>query len=520
MTRWSQWTMGPVGYDAFGFYYSGKIFRNYFEGKGPLHFYIEHEQVENLRDTVKSISSNFEDWYQVLGPLAFSTMEKSGKVALQYPPGTGLIFSLLPEKSAPNILSQIDVLVIFFGMLFLFLLSQRARPPNSFWLVYFSTFASILTIDIVTGRSFSIQSSFLFLILGQGVLVYLSSLDKDVNKGLNEAPKNHRAQILLSILGGTLLGFACLCRLPIVFHFLGWVALIAYDKKKIFFFAFGFALSFVLPMALYNWSLTGVPWQSSYPHYDTQPPTLDAMWETVPFFFWGKGSRLNAFLLVVLMGAWWTRHSWSPAKKQWLQLMLLALPPTLYLITHKMFAMYYMFPTILVVMWSVSLMSYFTGTIDVHEARLMSGKEVQNKNFVCDRIGQWIVGGALLASTSFFVYFHREPYVFETKPTAKVSAVVRKIMENPKAYIYSEFLSGTVLYEYGKPGFKLSRTTPEIRKEVNRRIHLQGYEQYWLKDEEVWGLIDQELSDIDAKLVKVGSIYGKELCKIVFIDSK
>jgi hypothetical protein len=495
--RWATWTQAPAGVDSFGYARSARIFREYFSGVAPLDFSIRDEQTAFLRDVLKGSGAPPEQWYLAVAPVAHHYVAESDKVVLQYPPGTGFLMSLFPEVEAASLLSQLDVVFVF--LVFLGFLIWRARQRSlsveELWPLYVSVFASMILIDIMTHRSYSIQAAFIPLIVGHGLLLS-SKLSRDCS-GFRPRPA---IEMALLVFAGLCLGFASLCRIPIAFHMLAWVFLLGRSWSRQLAFLSGFAFTFVLPLGLYNFVYTGAFWRSTYPPYDATAPKIAVFFDNLTFYGWAKGSRMNSFLVVAGLSAFFLRGYWTPSKKFFRFVVLLGLPPTLYFLTHEIYIAYYLYPTILLLLWSWAFV-HFWHSVSSARPRV-------------SRAAIWLASAFVLGSSVYFLKFHLQAISKPYDPVKEVSGRARQILSTPQAMIWSEFYSGSIVHEFRRPAFKLTQTSPELRKRVYARAREAGFVQYWLMDHEHMKMIRSELQAIGARLVFETKLFGEDFYRI------
>jgi hypothetical protein len=94
-----QYNVDPLGCDGFGYARQAQLFRDH----GLLHGFdtsINTPQVELLVSLAKKVLPNSLSWYEPVAPHCHHYDDRTGKVILQYPPGTGLILALFPEPRA------------------------------------------------------------------------------------------------------------------------------------------------------------------------------------------------------------------------------------------------------------------------------------------------------------------------------------------------------------------------------------------------------------------------------------
>jgi hypothetical protein len=94
-----QRNVDPIGCDGFGYARQAQLFRD----QGLMHGFntsITAPQAELLVSLAKGTLPNTVSWYEPIAPHCHHYNDHTGKVILQYPPGTGLILALFPEPRA------------------------------------------------------------------------------------------------------------------------------------------------------------------------------------------------------------------------------------------------------------------------------------------------------------------------------------------------------------------------------------------------------------------------------------
>lgn len=98
LNSFHQHDLQPVGCDPFGYARQARLFREH--GLKGFDTAIHTEQAEALVSVAKRKLAGSETWYEPTAPHCHHYVPSSGKVILQYPPGTGAILALFPEQFA------------------------------------------------------------------------------------------------------------------------------------------------------------------------------------------------------------------------------------------------------------------------------------------------------------------------------------------------------------------------------------------------------------------------------------
>ncbi len=249
----------------------------------------------------------------------------------------------------------------------------------------------------------------------------------------------------------------------------------------------------------------GNPWTSTYPAHDVAPPDMRVLWDNIAFYFWGKGSRWVGFAALAVVSAFCLKRFWKPSREEKGYLALLVGVPFLYFFTHSISIAYYLYPTLVLALLSWALLM-------LHEKR---GGSVFPQDFFERSLSM----GAVSLVGAGILYFGAQlvqPYPKLQDFNGRVNARVRRLLQDPKMVLWAEYYSGTVEYEHGKPAFKLTQTTPEVRQAVYGYARSKGWTQYWLMDHDQGHKIRSELKAQGARLVAEGRLYGANLYRIDF----
>lgn len=483
--RWQARHEFAEGCDSFGYLCAARQIRESLPQKHLPNFALRDGQVDTLVHLLKSSKYPTEDWAEIVGPHAHHYDAHSRRVILQYPPGTGLVLSVFPEGTAARRLTQIVALAIFF--ITAWLVAVHPGSPVASIPLVFAAIASIVVCDTIAHYSYSIQASLLPLILGT---IWLS---KSPGKS---------AFTTLSALS---FSFASLCRIPIAFHFFGWLYCLP-PKRRVLFTAF-FAISLFSTLGYYNFVYAGSPFRFTYSSADHSPPSLGAVAENLRFYLYRGGAQMNWAVLVMGLVAFFVRD-FFPRTTRLALLRCAAIGglPLVYFLTHQVRIAYYPFPTMLNMLWVFGMTFYAT-----EEPLRVEAARSRKSRFGVSVARLLVVGASLYLGTRVVRGDHR---VDQSHVPIELSPVEQTILRDPKTFIFSDFRSGSFWYYYRHPAFKLSFAKPEVRQFVLRELKRAGYDLYWLDDGPPIDSLRSEVRDIRGVLAPAGTVFGRPLYRI------
>ena len=204
--------------DPFGYLRMAREVRQAVSNLALPHFHLESPQTRLLIDLMQSREVPLGLWEEMVAPHAHHYFPQAGSVGVQYPPGTGLMLALFPEGQAVDGLNQATIaLLLVTGFLVLILAGKRqAWVPAGF--VTMALYLGLVILRKIGTDSFSINAALAALLLG--FLCIFAAL------ALRSWPGRDRVAWVAAFVGGCLLGFAILIRLPIIFLLPGLLMLL------------------------------------------------------------------------------------------------------------------------------------------------------------------------------------------------------------------------------------------------------------------------------------------------------
>src|SRR6266850_2065878 len=178
--------------DPFGYLRMARQVRQAVANLELPQFHLESSQTRLLIDLMQLREVPLGLWEEMVAPHAHHYFPRAGSVGVQYPPGTGLMLALFLVTGF--------LVLIFAG-------TRRAWFSAGF--VTMALYLGLAMLRKIGTDSYSINAALAPLLLG--FLCIFAAL------GLRSSPGRDRAAWVAAFVGGCLLGFAILVRLPVIF---------------------------------------------------------------------------------------------------------------------------------------------------------------------------------------------------------------------------------------------------------------------------------------------------------------
>jgi len=269
-----------------------------------------------------------------------SPMEKTGKIVMQYPPGTGAALALFPEGYQVIPLYVVANMVVFaFALVALF---RASSPPMLTLAAVFGVIALYMMINPAKASYSMAPTMMVCATAGLLSASLLSSISP-------------RERFWLSVAVGLLIGVAATFRLANLFlsagycaYFLG--AFLLAPSRKTLLEGIVFGAAFVIgtsPVLAANWINAGSPFMTTYTSIDVKPPEIDFTVLRSYLF------DLQFFLLIAAVA--WTMTVWRKpgAKQAVLVVAANLLVNIIFFMTHPVFTPYYVVPIAMLSMWTL-----------------------------------------------------------------------------------------------------------------------------------------------------------------------
>jgi hypothetical protein len=432
------------GCDSFGYLRLAQVVRHGWSiGEWPQYVVRDTQTVELVKAIESSGEFLFNDWYQAIAPHAHFYQPAVQAIGIQYPPGAGLVLALFPEASSVRLLNQTLVVVfLFFGLWMLW----RARHDDGLLVrrvpLLVAVAATFILCDTSKHYSYSIQTSMLPLILSLLALMRARFFESNRNA--------------LVVFAAASFAFAALCRIPILFHGVGCLLLCPKAYRLKFLVALG--LFFVPALAVYNTHVTGFPWKFTYSSIDSAPPNAAALLENISYYFFGGGNQFLWAVLLVGVLSYRILRKDDETKGQWAWALLGWVgPPLLYFLTHSIKWSYYMHPTWLGAVWITAGFTAFSNSSFLATA---------SKPLLQTRSMNWLRGLLVVVSLFFVSQIALNKRKFDppgVDTAVNLPAAHQDLLSSPRAWIWSDYNSGSFLYFYGKVARKMNFADEKFR---------------------------------------------------------
>jgi hypothetical protein len=335
----SHWSEARGVYDDLCYLRQAHLFQKY--GLDGLDTNIARDDDHYLSSKLKEIG--FAAWNDPARAPCHTPMPATGKMVLQYPPGTGFVLALFPEGFQARPL-YVSATVIVFGFALLGIFYARSNSA-----ILLTTGFGCLAIYLMinpTKASYSVAPTMVVCALVGFVTARLFLAEQ------------WRDRLMLAALAGFLLGVAVNFRLPNLFlssgyfvFFLVWFL----SSRKIEAVLQGilFGVAFVagmMPTLLANAVNAGSPFSTTYGGADVTPPgfSLSVIWSYVADM---------QFVLLVLAGGWtiWILrlHRGSAIKRAALVTAGNLLVNLAFFLSHPVFTPYSTIPIAMLSLWTL-----------------------------------------------------------------------------------------------------------------------------------------------------------------------
>ena len=278
-------------------------------------------------------------WVDGQGPVCHTAMPATGKLVLQYPPGTGLVLALFPSGHQVVPLYGACTLIIFlFACAAIWLSRSRAQLAIA---TVFGFVAIYVMINPVKA-SYSIAPT-MVLCAAAGWLTARLFVEE-----------RQKPRMLLILVIGLLIGIAVNMRVPNFLLSAGYctyllIAFLATTRATQFLEGALFAVALVIgmsPTLAANAINAGSPFSTTYSDGDTVPPSFDG--ETIRSYLGDPQS------LFILLSAAWTVWIWRQGQSRLALLLGSGLAINLsFFITHPIFTQYYTIPICALTFWTL-----------------------------------------------------------------------------------------------------------------------------------------------------------------------
>jgi len=279
-------------------------------------------------------------WSDPMSAPCHSTMAKTKKHVLQYPPGTGAALALFPEGYQVIPLYVVaNVAAFAFALVALF----RASSPPMLTLAAVFGLAAIYLMINPTKASYSMAPTMIVCAAAGlfSAMLFTSTASRE--------------RLWLAIAIGFLIGLSATFRLPNLFLAAGYCvfflgAFLLARSRQTFLEGLVFGMAFLIgtsPMLAANWINAGSPLSTTYSAIDALPPEIDlAVLRSYLF-------DLQFYLLALAIA--WTALLWRrpDARQVALVVAVNLVVNIIFFMTHPLFTPYYTVPASMLSLWTL-----------------------------------------------------------------------------------------------------------------------------------------------------------------------
>jgi hypothetical protein len=504
----------PSFCDPFGYLQMANEIRQGAASRTVPQFTIETPHTRLLVELMHLHQQPVPLWDEMVSPLAFHYFPAADHVAVQYPPGAGLMLSLFPEGRALHGLNRMVVIIFLVAGLVMLVVAAIKRLPLA---AGFFVLAQTLGLEIVAqlyNASFSMNSLLSPLLFSGLCLSGAWALKTDKKKGFYLA-------WFLTMIAGLFFGFGILARIPVVLLLPGvllllWpVSLRALHRSAWIPFGLGVFFGGILPLMIHQSRVAGAWYLTTYAHENTTPPAFARVQSNINYYFGpGRSSSVNWAIIVIFVGCvglmlWSKRRKTidAPAaflrRLSWSRLIgaaftILAVS-NVYFLTHEARVHYYTWPALFGAVLMLALGSF----------------ALENDQTATRRASGWLsrtitVIGLLLSLAPGFivmgrVWSHNEPPSTEA---ARKQFSIPPELADESAWVWATQLSGTFWYYARKPTHKLTSTNGDTRELVFKYVRSRGEPQFIVNDDPSIQAVLDEIVQLGGTLEHRGEVDG------------
>lgn len=460
---WSQFNLNAFGCDPFGYARQAQLFRDHGFLKG-FDTRIETPESREIVEVAKSVIGNSFFWAHAAGPHCHHYEDLSGRVILQYPPGTGLLLSVFPEPVAMAywmIIGSALACAIFVGLIVL----RRGQGAGISQAIL--AFGVICWLITRTGSTGSPSIPFSILLCPAVAVLSFLAFPVDGAKGTKTAALGF----------GLICGLLLIIRLANAFLLIGLAVQVllasrvwrrgqlrlhagALGLASVAFLATGPALLFYA-----NFVNAGSAFASTYGSNDASPPvvSIEMVLTNLRFYlstWYGTPPFVIAITLIGLtvINRHWKKRLQQPFVAGGIAILLISVG---YFLTHEISIEYYLVPASVLVICLVSIGSL------IHCA---------DRGELAPRRRAAGLGIVVLSAIAFVVA--RGAFIQPYKASVQLPAEVM----GARTLLWADHSSGSYFYYLGKFAAPLTFIEPGLREDMVRALAHRGWTQYFVLD--------------------------------------
>ena len=460
-----------IGCDPFGYARQARLFRKLGLFSG-LDTKVVDPDSHFLIGVAKGLNPNSESWREAIAPHCHHYLDAVDAVILQYPPGTGFVLSLFPEKISLEC-------VLIFGMALVsacFVWAVASGGRGALGSLLGLTSLTLILNSMTQGE----------LIGSASIPVSIALIPLGVFLGIRAFPSASDPRPFLAFLVGIIFGLLFATRLPNLLLLPGLVLALAVNCRKLPWqpmaaasaaTAVGFAVAGALPVLASDWINTSNPFSTTYSKFDATPPRFDFALVTDHFFYYfSKSSAAPVSITAAAFIIWrlvifYFENRGARQFGLWMGATLTFGLSIVFFCSHELTAAYYMLPASVFVLCCVT----FEWTGDVASGWSRPGRLAALALSVLP----------LLISAEMLRHaLHRSKPQY-TIPGDALAA---------KSIVWANISAGTIFYYQHKYAGKLVFAPPCTQESLVRKVSELGRDQYFIQDSEPMRAVIERLS--------------------------
>lgn len=502
----------PSFCDPFGYLQMANEIRHAAASRTAPQFSLETPHTRLLVEFMQSQQQPVPLWDEMVAPLAFHYFPAADHVAVQYPPGAGLMLSLFPEGKALHGLNRLVVVIFLVAGLMTLVVAAIKRLPLAAGFFVLTLTLGLEIVAQLDNASFSMNSLLSPLLLSGLCLCGAWALRTDNLKGFYLA-------WFLTMLAGLSFGFAILARIPVVLLLPGvllllWpVRLRAVHKSPWVPFSLGVFAGGILPLMVHQSRVAGAWYLTTYAHENTTPPAFGRVLSNISYYFGpGRSSTVNWALPVIFVGCvgliLWSKRQETVAgpaaflrRLSWSRLLgsaftILAVS-NVYFLTHEARVHYYPWPALF---GAVLLLALGAFALENGPAATARGDGWLRRALLLAGLTLSLAPGLIVMGRAW------SHYVPPSRETLPKHFSIPEELADESAWVWACGLSGTFWYYAHKPTHKLTSTNAETRELVFKFVQGRGEPQYIVNDDPSMQAVLDEIIQMRGTLERRGEV--------------
>ena len=485
----NQANLRAFGCDSFGYARQAELFRH--KGFiGGLDTKFSNDEAQQLIQVAYSIHPDSGNWSEAIAPHCHHYEKATGQIILQYPPGTGMVLALFPERFALAYVFIIGMTLVAAAYTISFARHRPAWPATLLAVATFSLLAWTMAQSMaLASASIPVTVSIIPLAAALSFVAFSGP-----HAGARPVP---------ALAFGVLCGLMLSVRLPNVFLLIGlasqtvltmrlWRLTAIRNALPALLLAFaGFCATGLFPVLGANLINAGGIFSTTYSPIDASPPVLDwsLILENLAYYF-GTGFAASALIgACAILGFRLATRKRYPAADGIFGASIGALIAltisVVFFSTHSIRIPYYLLPASVLVLCMVAFEFMGSGRPD----RFVSGSR-----------SMWLVLLLPIILVALVRLGQVNPYTPKT--------ILPQEVKSENAIVWADLNSGTVIHYQDKYAAKLNFTGDEIQDKLIDALSELGWTQYFIVDSPSMQSIHSRLSST-RKLTK-GGVFNAE----------